>query len=298
MHLGNIYAALMSWLVARHRGERWILRIEDLDPQRSRIEYARLIEDDLHWLGLDWDKGGIDGTGPSGPYVQSRRGEVYEDMLARLARLGVLYPCRCTRADIRATQAPHQSDGRVVYAGTCRPSPTPPWHDADISVGQAVRVYVPDRVISFTDGVFGPQSVNLASECGDFVIRRADGAWAYQLAVVADDALMGVTTVVRGCDLLLSAAQQTYLYGLLGLPAPQFIHLPLLCNAAGQRLSKRDASLSMEHLRARHTPGEVIGMIARMAGLVPDSSPISPANLLETFDPSMIKAEEKIIVNI
>ena len=279
MHLGNIYTALLSWLSVKSRGGRWILRIEDLDPQRSKIEYARLIEDDLHWLGLEWDEGGLDGVGPNGPYVQSRRHHLYEEALERLKASGLCYPCSCTRADILATQAPHESDGRVVYKGTCRPPVMPsPYMDRP---GAAVRLMVPDEDISFIDRIKGPQTVNLARHCGDFIVRRGDGAWSYQLAVVVDDALMGVTEVMRGDDLLLSAAQQIYLYRLLGFDSPEFAHVPLVCNEQGIRLSKRDRSLSMEYLREHHTPEEVLGIAAHRAGLIPSPFPISLSALLQ-----------------
>ena len=279
MHLGNIYTALLSWLSVKSRGGRWILRIEDLDPQRSKIEYARLIEDDLHWLGLEWDEGGLDGVGPNGPYVQSRRHHLYKEALERLKASGLCYPCSCTRADILATQAPHESDGRVVYKGTCRPPVMPsPYMD---SPGAAVRLMVPDEDISFIDRIKGPQTVNLARHCGDFIVLRGDGAWSYQLAVVVDDALMGVTEVMRGDDLLLSAAQQIYLYRLLGFDSPEFAHVPLVCNEQGIRLSKRDRSLSMEYLREHHTPEEVLGIAAHRAGLIPSPFPISLSALLQ-----------------
>lgn len=279
MHLGNIYTALLSWLSVKSRGGRWILRIEDLDPQRSKIEYARLIEDDLHWLGLEWDEGGLDGVGSNGPYVQSRRHHLYMEALERLKASGLCYPCSCTRADILATQAPHESDGRVVYKGTCRPPVMPsPYMDRP---GAAVRLMVPDEDISFIDRIKGPQTVNLARHCGDFIVRRGDGAWSYQLAVVVDDALMGVTEVMRGDDLLLSAAQQIYLYRLLGFDSPEFAHVPLVCNEQGIRLSKRDRSLSMEYLREHHTPEEVLGIAAHRAGLIPSPFPISLSALLQ-----------------
>ena len=281
MHLGNIYTALLSWLSVKTRGGKWILRIEDLDPQRSKSEYARMIEDDLHWLGLDWDEGGIDGKGHNGPYVQSGRHHLYEEALDRLKATGLCYPCTCTRADILATQAPHESDGRVVYKGTCRPAFMPsPYMERP---GAAVRLMVPDEDISFVDRIKGKQTVNLARHCGDFIIRRGDGAWAYQLAVVVDDALMGVTEVMRGDDLLLSAAQQIYLYRLLGYTPPEFAHVPLVCNEAGIRLSKRDRSLSMEYLRARHSPGEILGMAAHRAGLTPNDAPVSLPSLLDIY---------------
>jgi len=275
MHLGNVYAALMSWLSARRQDGRWILRIEDLDPQRSKPEYARLIEDDLSWLGLEWDEGGLaDG------YCQSLRGDLYAQALERLESLGLVYACRCTRADLRASSAPHASDGRAVYAGTCRPAPQPPF--APPEGPGARRLYVaPGTVIGYDDRRYGHQSVDIARECGDFVLRRADGAWAYQLAVVVDDALMGVTEVVRGADLLLSAAQQTYLYRLLGFTPPAWHHLPLVTNESGVRLSKRDASLSMEAIRASGaTPADVNGRVAALAALIPAPEPVSLASLL------------------
>ena len=295
MHLGNVYAAMISWLSVRKAGGRWILRIEDLDPQRSRLEYARQLEDDLQWLGLDWAEGGVDGYGTAGPYCQSMRHDLYAEALGRLRQTGLTYPCYCKRADIMATQAPHRSDGRVVYAGTCRPAVLP----AIASVSEperpaATRIYVPDEDIRFTDRVYGAQSVNLADECGDFVLLRADGAWAYQLAVVVDDALMGVTEVVRGCDLLPSAAQQIYLYRMLGYEAPEYAHVPLLANAAGQRLSKRDQSLSMAELRSRFTPDEVIGRAAFLAGLIPEPVPCRADDLVDTFDWHRIPAVQSI----
>lgn len=277
MHLGNIYTALLSWLSAKRKGGTWLLRIEDLDPQRSKPEFARLIEDDLAWLGLEWDEGGYDDR----HYCQSCRGDIYEEYFRRLRAAGLTYGCRCRRADIMATQAPHQSDGRIVYAGTCRPGTKPPFSADEECQGVATRLFVPDRVISFTDGVCGAQSINLTDYCGDFVLRRADGAWAYQLAVVVDDALMGVTEVLRGDDLLLSTAQQLYLYELLGFEAPAFIHVPLLRNEEGRRLSKRDRSMSIEELRRRYTPEEITGMAAYRAGLTAEPKAISAKELLE-----------------
>ena len=293
MHLGNVYTALISWLAARSRRAPWILRIEDLDPQRSSADHALRIEDDLAWLGLDFDEGGVDDRGPHGPYSQSRRSAYYAEALEYLRDKGLLYACRCRRADILATQAPHQSDGRVIYGGRCRPPLMPaPWRETDKPY--ATRLYVPDRDIVFDDAVFGRQSINLARDCGDFIVQRADGAWAYQLAVVVDDAMMGIGEVVRGADLLLSAAQQLYIYELLGYTAPRFAHLPLICNKDGIRLSKRDNSLSMASLRERFTARELIGRIASLAG-IGDGSPASPGELVAVFDLSKIHASEKII---
>ena len=272
MHLGNVFSALLSWLSAKSQGGTWLLRIEDIDPQRSRQEYAELIMDDLHWLGLDWDEG---------PYYQSERGDSYEHYLKQLTDNGLTYPCYCTRADILATQAPHESDGRVVYKGTCR-NLAP-----GVKTGPAaIRMKVPSEgkgILSFTDGHYGMQTIDLTTHCGDFIVRRKDGAWAYQLAVVVDDALMGINEVVRGCDLLLSSPQQIYLAQQLGFAPPHFTHLPLLCNKQGQRLSKRDQSLDMAALRTSNTPEEIIGMLAHAAGLQQSNEPITAQELVGEF---------------
>lgn len=298
MHLGNVFTALVSWLSAKKQGDKWILRIEDLDPQRSRLEHAKQIEDDLQWLGLNWDEGGIEGIGDHEPYMQSLRDDFYEEALRKLAATGLTYPCYCTRADIMATQAPHESDGRIVYPGTCRPQKLGGCNDIMISRQmRAIRLFVPDREIVFTDRLFGPQSVNLSTHCGDFILRRADGAWAYQLAVVVDDALMGVREVVRGCDLLLSSAQQIYLYHLLGLEPPEFAHVPLLCNEAGQRLSKRDKALDMGMLRQEYTSSQIVGWLAYYAGIMPEPFPISAEGLLPLFSWSALRKETAIKVD-
>lgn len=296
MHLGNVFTALISWLSTRKSGGKWLLRIEDLDPQRSKYEYARLIEDDLHWLGLDWDEGGLDCRGSAGPYCQSERNDFYLQYFEKIAAKGITYPCHCKRADIMATQAPHESDGRIVYAGTCRPALRPPFPTSASSLPAATRLYVPDSYITFDDVVYGQQSVNLTRHCGDFVIRRADSAWAYQLAVVIDDALMGISEVVRGCDLLLSTAQQLYLYELLGFTPPHFAHMPLVSNEAGQRLSKRDGAMSMEYLRKHHTPAAIIGMAAYLAGLSDSPAPVTADELVDSFSWEKIPAVQAVTI--
>lgn len=275
MHLGNVFSALLSWLSAKSKGGRWLLRIEDIDPQRSRMEYAQLLMDDLQWLGMAWD---------GEPVFQSLRTDIYEHYYNRLQQQGLTYPCYCTRADLLATQAPHESDGRVVYPGTCRPKRIEgeEWKVED-GRPAATRLMVADEDIAFTDGHYGKHSVNMAQQVGDFIIRRKDGAWAYQLAVVVDDGLMGVNEVVRGRDLLLSSPQQIYLSRLLDFPMPQFIHLPLLINDNGQRLSKRDKSLDMGVLRQRYSASDITGRLAHYAGLLPEPQPILPQQLLKCF---------------
>ena len=268
MHLGNVFSALLSWLSAKSKDGRWLLRIEDIDPQRSRMEYARLLMDDLQWLGLTWD---------GEPIYQSQRSDIYEHYYHLLRQQGLTYPCYCTRADLLATQAPHESDGRVVYPGTCRHRKDEDGRPA------ATRLIVADEDITFTDGHYGTQTVNMARQVGDYIIRRKDGAWAYQLAVVVDDGLMGVNEVVRGRDLLLSSPQQIALAHTLGFTPPQFIHLPLLINNAGQRLSKRDSSLDMGVLRQHYTAPEIIGQLAYYAGLLPEPQPVLPSQLITLF---------------
>lgn len=297
MHLGNVMSALVAWLAVRSRGGRIILRIEDLDPQRSRERYARLIEEDLLWLGLDWDEGGYDAAGANAPYRQSLRHDLYKAALDRLRRGGLTYQCRCTRAELHASSAPHASDGTPVYGGTCRPAAMPRPYSPDYFLSPATeRLYVPDTEIAVDDLIQGRYSQRLARDCGDFALRRADGAWAYQLAVVVDDASMGVTQVVRGYDLLASTPRQIYLYRLLELPVPQFAHIPLLCNASGQRLAKRDRSLSMEELRRLHTPAEITGVIAHALGLRPTAEPCTPASLACGFDLSEVTPAKSVIL--
>ncbi len=272
MHLGNVFSALLSWLSARAQGGTWLLRIEDIDPQRSRHEYADMLMDDLQWLGLEWD---------GKPCWQSQRGDIYARYLQQLTEAGLIYPCYCTRADILATQAPHESDGRVVYKGTCRNLPP-----GARKGPAALRMKVPDEgrgIVTFTDGHYGTHTVDLTTQCGDFIVRRKDGAWAYQLAVVVDDSLMGINEVVRGRDLLLSSPQQIYLAQQLGFTPPRFTHLPLICNTAGQRLSNSDKSLDMGCLRQRFTPNQIIGLLAHAAGLQSTPDAVSAQSLVKNF---------------
>ena len=278
--MGNVFSALLSWLSAKSQGGQWLLRIEDIDPGRSRQAFADQLMRDLEWLGLEWD-----GT----PVYQSQRSDIYQHYFDQLKEQGLTYPCYCTRADILATQAPHESDGRVVYQGTCRHLPPRP------GVAAATRLIVPDRDIACTDGHYGTFSVNLASQVGDFIIRRKDGAWAYQLAVVIDDALMGINEVVRGRDLLLSSPQQIYVAQLFGFTPPHFTHLPLLCNEAGQRLSKRDQSLDLGHLREHYTSDQLLGRLAFWAGLQPQPAPITAQHLIPLFSWDKVPCKDIII---
>ena len=276
MHLGNLLCCLLAWLSAKSRGGQVLLRIEDLDTQRCPRVYADAIIEDLAWLGLAAD-------GPEPPVYQSERSEIYQQYYDILARRGLVYPCFCSRSQLHAASAPHRSDGQVIYAGTCRNLTPDQIAEKSRTRAPAWRVQVPDEEIAFTDGHMGPYAENLARDCGDFYLRRADGVFAYQLAVVVDDALMGVNEVVRGADLLSSTPRQLWLYRELGLTAPRFYHLPLLLAADGRRLSKRDGDQSLENLRAKCAPEEIIGKLAFACGLQDAPRPATPAVLAESF---------------
>lgn len=282
MHLGNVFSALLSWLSVRSAGGRLVLRIEDLDPDRCREEYAQQLCRDLEWLGLDWDEGyGV--GGPHGPYRQSERTEYYAGLFRRLEGRGLVYPCYCTRAERLAASAPHRDDGEPIYPGTCR-SLTEDERAARARERKcAWRVMVPDEMWEVIDGNCGPYRENLLRDCGDFIIRRSDGVYAYQLAVVADDAAMEVSQVVRGRDLLSSAPRQTYLYEKLGFAVPEFYHVPLLLAPDGRRLSKRERDLDMGALREKYSPEELVGLLAWMAGILPRWEKMSARELAGEF---------------
>ncbi len=270
MHLGNVYCAVLSWLSAKSQGGEWLVRIEDIDTSRSRQEFVDLIFDDLEWLGLRHD----------GEVLrQSQRTEIYRQAFDQLDT----YPCFCTRADLLAASAPHASDGRHVYAGTCRGLSPDEQRFKALAKPPAYRLRLPDETVEFDDLMRGHQRANLAREWGDIVVKRADGGFAYQLAVVVDDALSGVTEIVRGDDLLSSSFPQIYLYRKLGYTPPRFAHVPLICNEAGQRLAKRDKDLDMEALRQRYSPEQVIGIIAKISGLHSTDAPIKVTDLLNQF---------------
>ncbi len=284
MHLGNVLAALLAWLSVRSMGGTMVLRIEDLDPARCRAEYAEQLKRDLLWLGLDWD---VEQT------PQSRRTDAYRAQFDRLQAMGLLYPCYCTRNALLAASAPHGSDGQAVYAGTCRY--LTPAARAQKRKAPSYRVLVPDEIVSFTDGLQGKYSENLARDCGDFIVRRADGVYAYQLAVVTDDAEAGVTQVVRGRDLLSSVPRQLYLQRTLGFSHPEYYHVPLLLAADGRRLSKRERDLDLGALRERFTPQALIGRLAYVLGLRPSPEEVSARELAAEFDWQRVRKENVIM---
>jgi glutamyl-tRNA synthetase len=285
LHLGNARTALLSWLAARAGGGRYLMRVEDLDGPRVRPGLEGRILDELRWLGLDWDEG-PDVGGPAGPYRQSERLSRYDAALAALRRSGLAYPCFCSRAEIAAaSQAPHgPSDEGPRYPGTCRALTAAEAQRRAEARRPAWRFRVPQGEVTFDDGVHGVRRHDVERETGDFVVARADGIPAYQLAVVVDDAAMGVTDVVRGDDLLSSTARQILLFQALGLPVPRFAHVPLVVGDDGARLAKRHGALSLGELRARGVaPEAVVGLLASLAGLAPRGARLAPRALVDGF---------------
>ncbi len=287
MHLGNVFSAMLAWLSVKSCGGKMVLRIEDLDPARCRVEYADTLRRDLEWMGMFWDEEQT---------PQSQRAEAYRVEFERLGQKGLLYPCYCSRGELHAASAPHAEDGTLLYAGTCRrlspaaraaKTKTPCW-----------RVCVPDETVALTDGLQGAYAQNLARGCGDFIVRRADGVYAYQLAVVTDDAQAGVTQVVRGCDLLSSTPRQIWLGRELGFPQPAYYHVPLLLAPDGRRLSKRERDLDMAALRIRYTPEQIFGRLAYGCGLLKKEESVSLDELKGIFLWNMVKKENIVIDNM
>ena len=283
MHMGNLWSCLLAWLSARSAGGGMVLRLEDLDPDRCRQAYCDQVMRDLEWLGLDWD---------GAPVYQSKRTELYRQAFQKLEQQGIIYPCFCTRAERLAASAPHRSDGIAVYDGRCGRLTAEEREKLAHTRRPAWRVRVPGEEVSFTDLLQGSFSENLAQDCGDFILRRSDGVYAYQLAVVVDDADMGVTQVVRGSDLLSSAPRQIWLQDRLGLPHPEYGHLPLLLAPDGRRLAKRDRDLELGRLQEEFTASELVGRLAFAAGLTDRPDPITPQELIPLFSWEKLPKED------
>ena len=277
MHLGNVFAALIAWLSVRSRNGEMVLRMEDLDTQRTSADFAEVLRDDLNWLGLDYDRE----TPP-----QSQRSAVYDKYFDLLKEKGLIYPCYCTRSQLHSVNAPHLSDGTYVYTGTCRNLTQPPKGRVP-----AWRVMVTDKLWTLEDKVQGHYELNLATQCGDMVMRRADGVYVYQLAVTVDDGEAGVTEVVRGMDLLSSAPRQMYLQELFGFKHPEYGHVPMLLAPDGRRLSKRDKDLDLGELRKHVTPEALVGTLAFASGLIDRNCPISAKELAGEFTWDKLKGD-------
>lgn len=265
IHLGNVWTAFLAWLQVRQQKGTLILRIEDIDEQRSKPEYTQALLEDLAWLGLDWDEGPGKG-GPYGPYIQQERYSLYEKALQELQAKHLLYPCYCSRARLQAIGAPHEGEHRL-YDGHCYGMPEEQRRQMDRK--PSWRIHVPHVSVSFTDGSYGPFSDYLPRVCGDFVVRRADGLYAYQLAVAVDDGSMGITHVLRGRDLLSSTAQQIWLMEVMGYTPPSYTHVPMLIDASGNRLSKRQQGITVRSLRDRGVQADaILSALALAGGLV------------------------------
>ena len=296
MHLGNLFSALMAWLSVRSQNGIMLLRIEDLDRARCRSEYTEQLIRDLLLFGLDFDEGGLSKPDRMGETcIQSERRAYYNEVIQKLSKKAHVYPCFCTRAQLHDVNAPHLSDHTPIYPGTCRHLSPKEIELRQTARTPSLRIEVPDKTIVFDDLCQGHTEESLASSCGDFVLRRADGIVSYQLAVVSDDARMGVSEVVRGRDLLSSAARQIFLYELLDETPPRFAHIPLLLAPDGRRLSKRDQSLSLESLLIRFSPEEIIGYLAAFSGLIQKPEPMKATELITLFSFDRIKKEDIVL---
>lgn len=286
LHVGNARTALAAWLGVRSQGGAFVWRVEDLDPPRVIAGAAEAAEADLAWLGLDWDEDPRRG-GPFGPYVQSQRSALYEEALRQLAGAGRLFPCTLSRKELASiSSAPHGTDEEAPYPASARPSRLEPgWFEALAAGGgrgAALRFRVDDAPVLFEDLVQGPQNQRAG---GDFVLKRRDGLYAYQLAVVVDDHLMRIDQVVRGADLLSSTARQIQLMEALGAPRPAHAHVPMVLTAGGEKLSKRDGALTVQALReAGATPSQLTGLLAWSLGLLDRPEAVSAAELVSVFD--------------
>ena len=281
MHMGNVFAGLIAWLSVKSQGGGMLLRMEDLDTQRTSGEFAEVLRKDLLWLGLEWDE-----ETPA----QSLRSDTYTRYFEKLQDLGLLYPCYCTRSQLHSVNAPHLSDGTYVYPGTCR-NLTPEAQKA-FNRNPSWRVIVPDRIWTVEDRVQGTYTENLATDCGDFVVRRADGVFVYQLAVTVDDGESGVTEVVRGMDLLSSAPRQMYLQELFGFQHLAYGHVPMLMAPDGRRLSKRDKDMDLGYLQQQVKPEQLLGLLAYSAHLIDRLTPISAKELAKEFSWDKLRKED------
>lgn len=288
LHLGNARTALLSWLQMRSAGGEFVLRIEDTDLNRSRTRITEGIIEDLYWLGIDWDEG-PDVGGSLGPYQQSSRLWKYEAAMKELAAADLLFPCFCSRADLAdVVHAPHGLTREGPrYPGTCRTLTLEQAAAKTKQKGPSYRIRVdrlPSDEILFVDAMEGVTTFP-AGYGGDFIIKRADGMYSYQLAVVVDDADMQITDVLRGNDLLDSTPRQLMLYAALGLTPPRFTHVPLVYGPDGRRLAKRHGGISLQAARSRGIrPEQIVGWLAYLSGLLEYPEPVAATELIAHFD--------------
>ena len=291
MHLGNARTALVAWLRARSQGGAFVLRVEDLDGPRTVAEAVRGNLEELRWLGLDWDEG-PDVGGPHAPYLQSQRGARYEEVLETLRRKDLIYECYLSRKDLRELASAPHAQGFVYGEQERTENERCKVEKAKGGKTPSLRFKVPTEPLHFSDLLAGEQTVSAAQHIGDFVVRRADGLWAYQLAVVADDIAMKIDEVVRGDDLLTSTGAQLLLYEALGETPPRYMHVPLLLGEDGERMAKRKGSLTLNALRRSGVrAARVTGLLAYTLGLLPELGEVTPAGLLATFAPGRLHRE-------
>lgn len=283
LHLGNVLCCLLAYLSARSKGGKFLLRIEDVDIPRCPKKLSDQCIEDLSFLGFTFDEP---------PLFQSGRSEIYQSYFDHLNDLGCVYPCFCTRAQLHAAQAPNLGDHEPVYAGTCAHLTADEIAERRKTRSPAMRLRVPDKTVSVLDGHYGAFSENLAHDCGDYIIRRSDGLWGYQLAVVIDDALTGVNEVVRGRDILFSTPRQIELFETLGFVPPSFYHIPLLTDCHGRRLAKRDKDLDLTTLSKVMSPEQILGMLAYSCGVIEENRPASLDELTKCFDWENIKKDD------
>lgn len=289
LHIGNVTSSLLAWLDVRSRGEKLVFRMEDLDPDRSFEKFEKRICDDLKFLGLDWDIG----YGYADGFSQSERTTLYEEAFELLKKKDLVYPCYCSRNQRLAASAPHAGE-KHDSSCPCRYLTKQERLQLEASGKKpAWKIKVPDKTISFTDGHYGEQRENLL-DGGDFIIKRSDGVFAYQLAVSFDDMDMGINRVVRGRDLLSSTARQIFLINELGGVSPEYCHSPLIVSKDGRKMSKRSGDLSMEVLREKYSAEEIIGYLAKLLNLG-DGSPISADELISAFSWDKVPRDDILI---
>ncbi|MBI5505392.1 MAG: tRNA glutamyl-Q(34) synthetase GluQRS [Deltaproteobacteria bacterium] len=300
LHIGNARTALAAWLSVRQRGGAFVWRVEDIDAPRTVAGMAEAAVEDLAWLGLDWDEDPARG-GPYAPYAQSQRSLVYEAALRVLAKRGRLFPCRLSRRDlIDMASAPHAEDEHQAgeeeppYPAHARPADLEPgWYDRLSSGEAALRFAVDAGVVRFVDRLYGAIDERVDRSVGDFVLKRRDGLYAYQLAAVVDDWTMEIDEVVRGADLLGSTARQIQLLEALGARRPVYAHVPLVVGAGGEKLSKRDASITLRSLREQGAaPWQVVGYLAWSLGIVDRPMAATARELVSEFSWSRIAPGE------
>ncbi|MFN2426971.1 MAG: tRNA glutamyl-Q(34) synthetase GluQRS [Candidatus Binatia bacterium] len=294
LHVGNARTALVAWLSVRSRGGSFVWRVEDLDPPRVVAGASAAAVADLAWLGLDWDEDPETG-GPFAPYVQSERSSVYEAALRLLHDAGRLFPCTLSRKELSSiSSAPHGRDEEAPYPASARPvSLAPGWYDEMQRGGSslaALRLRVSEQPVRFLDRVHGEIEERVS---GDFVLKRRDGLYAYQLAVVVDDWMMQIDEVVRGSDLLGSTARQIQLLEALGARRPMHAHVPMVLTTDGEKLSKRDDALTLRSLRESGVRApQLVGYLAWSLGLVDHPVAIRASELAASFAWSRIKRED------